>query len=89
MGSMLGVRPDREGKTSIGKINLYVTSERTAKFQSWYYSTISSIYPQSVPLLFQYRLFGTSTLVAQTHPGEPFMDAIVNHYAEERKHRNS
>jgi hypothetical protein len=55
-----------------------------AKFQSWYYATLSNFYPNSVPLLFQYRMFGRATLVIQSHSGEPFMACIVNHYQEER-----
>jgi hypothetical protein len=59
-----------------------------AKFQSWYYSTISNFYPNSVPLLFQYRTFSKTTLVIQSHSGEPFMACIVNHYIEERRQQD-
>jgi phenylpropionate dioxygenase-like ring-hydroxylating dioxygenase large terminal subunit len=80
VGSIFGTRPNAEGKTSIGQLSLYCTETEMAKFQSWYYATLSNYYPNSVPLLFQYRLYGRTTLVVQSHSGEPFMACIVNHY---------
>jgi len=57
-----------------------------AKYQSWYYATLSNIHPNYVPLLFQYRQYGGETLVIQSYSGEQFMTCIVNHYLTEQEH---
>jgi hypothetical protein len=57
VGAFYGVSiDDLELNTRIGKITYYIApSEESAKLQSWYYSTISSLKPNYIPLLFQYR----------------------------------
>jgi hypothetical protein len=67
---MLGVRPtDLALNTPLGRLTFYNTIERTALYQSWFYSSLSQVSSEHVPLLFQYRSFGAETLVLQTFSG--------------------
>ena len=85
VGSFYGVSiEDLSLKTKIGKLSYYIAEDLAPRLQSWYYSKISQVYPNYVPLLFQYRQLGQTHFCIQTDIGDPFLDGITAMYLSER-----
>jgi hypothetical protein len=76
--------------TKLGVLSYYLPPDLiTPKMQSWYYSIVSQLYPNYVPLLFQYRFIGESVFTPQydhesstvfclqSDQGQPFMNHII------------
>lgn len=84
-GSILGVTV--EGlpiRTTIGNLSYYTLKKlELAKIQSWYYATINRVQALYVPLIFQYREYGSTVFCLQSDSGEEFIQHVIDSYSQE------